>query len=236
MSNPEFVNEKKLFSKGIEVIVGLDEAGRGAWAGPIVAGAVLITPPRLVGPPRRSLSEASGLASPSLFKGRKSLSSIYRGKGKLIIRDSKLLSASQRMRAYEFLTKNFVCAFGIVESEQIDLIGISRANQLAMDYALAKFSTRPDFALIDGRGFRFDIPYENIIDGDAKVFCIAAASIIAKVVRDEIMKAYDSIFEGYGFFQHKGYGTRIHQEALKKHGVSSIHRRSYSPIKRLLGK
>lgn len=226
MLNPGFENEKKLFSKGIEVIVGLDEAGRGAWAGPIVAGAVLITPPRLVG----------GLASLPLYKGRKSISSIYFAKGKLIIRDSKLMSASQRMRAYEFLTQNFECAFGIVESDQIDLIGISRANQLAMDYALAKFPSRPDFVLIDGRGFRFDIPYENIIDGDAKVFSIAAASIIAKVTRDEMMNKYSEKYNNYFFSQHKGYGTKKHREALENHGICPIHRRSYRPIQELLRK
>ncbi len=216
---PTLHYEKNLFLKGSKTIVGLDEAGRGAWAGPIVAGAVLITP----------------LSLP-LYKGRKSVLYIQYGKEKLMIRDSKLLSAQQRMRAYEFLTKNFECAFGIVESSEIDSIGISRANQLAMDYALLKLKQKADYVLVDGRGFRFNLPYENIIDGDAKVFCIAAASIIAKVVRDEIMKAYDSIFDEYGFFYHKGYGTKKHQETLKKQGVCPIHRRSYLPIKRLLGR
>lgn len=204
---PTLQYEKNLFLKGARVIAGLDEAGRGAWAGPIVAGAVLIISPKFISHDK-----------------------------KIIIRDSKLLSAQQRMRAYEFLTQNFECAFGIVESEQIDSIGIRGANQLAMDYALAKLSLEPDYALVDGRGFYFNVRHENIIDGDAKVFCIAAASIIAKVVRDEIMKAYDVIFPNYGFYRHKGYGTQRHQETLKKHGVCPIHRRSYSPIKRLLGR
>src|SRR3989338_6254124 len=215
MRRPTFSQENILFSQGFKIIAGLDEAGRGAWAGPIVAGAVRLTPHSL-----------------TLYEGRKFETPQYQ-KEKIIVRDSKLMSAQQRMRAYEFLTQNFTCAFGVVESEQIDSLGMGKANQLVMNNALDALGVRPDFALIDGRGFWFDMPYKNIIDGDAKVFCIAAASIVAKVVRDEIMKAYDNIFDEYGFFHHKGYGTRTHQEALKKHGVCPIHRMSYKPIKAL---
>lgn len=205
MLRPNLRREKKLFLENSKPVVGLDEAGRGSWAGPLVAGAVIIKP-----------QDAQRKWN-------------YR-----LIRDSKLLTFYQRERAFNYIHNTFEYAFGMVESHVIDHIGISRANQLAMNKALAKLYSRPYFVLVDGRGFYFDIPFENIIDGDAKVFSISAASIVAKVIRDRIMREYDTIYGIYKFSKHKGYGTRLHKSLLKEFGVCPIHRRSFMPIRELL--
>lgn len=204
MTLPTLDREKDLFSQGCQCVVGMDEVGRGAWAGPIIAAAFIVTPDNMI------------------------------NAKKIHVRDSKLLSPKHRENVFHTLQKNFHYTLGIVDSSIIDRQGITYANQLAMDRALEALEIQPDFILIDGRGFHFKKKHENVIDGDAKIFCIAAASIMAKVIRDKIMDEWHEIYRGYGFHSHKGYGTKKHLEMLKKYGVCSIHRRSYAPIRELL--
>lgn len=204
MKLPAIKIETTLFSQGHKVIAGIDEVGRGAWAGPIVAAAFIITP--------NNVAQAK----------------------KIPARDSKLLSASQRENIFHELQRYYAYAIGMVDSSIIDSEGINFANQLAMDRALEALEIQPDFILADGRGFSFQNNFKNIIDGDANIFSIAAASIMAKVIRDKIMDEWHRIYDMYGFNSHKGYGTKKHKNMLKKHGICSIHRRSYAPIRELL--
>lgn len=201
---PTLNHEKSLFSQGYRVIAGIDEVGRGAWAGPIVAAAFIITP-----------------------------DNITRAK-KIKVRDSKLLSPKQRTDIFHALQCDFNYAIGIVDSTVIDNKGITFANQLSMARALEALYANPEFILCDGRGFTFPNNFKNIIDGDAKVYCIAAASIVAKIIRDAIMDEWHKIYYMYGFNAHKGYGTKKHHQMIQKHGICSIHRRSYAPIRELL--
>ena len=204
MKLPTLEKEKNLISSGHKFIAGIDEVGRGSWAGPIVAAALIITP--------NDMKYAK----------------------KIPARDSKLLSQRQRENIFHDIQNYFQYAIGIVDSSIIDSKGITFANQLAMDRAQKALEIQPDYILSDGRGFHFEKKFENIIDGDALVFCIAVASIMAKVIRDKIMAEWHAISDMYGFDSHKGYGTKKHQEMLKQHGICSIHRRSYAPIRKLL--
>ncbi len=190
--------ETGLYKQGFKLIAGLDEAGRGSWAGPVVAGAVILKP---------------GTRLPDL-------------------RDSKLLDAKRREKLYALIAENAVAwAAGISGVEEIDAVGVGLANRRAMDRAVASLKIRPEFLLIDA--VKLDsagLPYEAIIHGDAKVRSIAAASIIAKVTRDRLMIELAKIHPGYGFEEHKGYGTAMHQQKIKELGASVAHRKSFLPI------
>ncbi|MDP1852822.1 MAG: ribonuclease HII [Candidatus Omnitrophota bacterium] len=200
---PNFSYESAVLKKGFECVGGVDEAGRGPLAGPVVAAAVVLKKIK--------------------FKNR--------------IDDSKLLSASQREKAYYEITQNSFFGTGIICEKIIDTLNILRATRLAMENAIyscvhkIKGVERLSF-LIDGTNIALDIPYkfQCIIGGDSKSLSIACASIIAKVTRDRIMQIYDKVYPEYGFKQHKGYGTREHILNLKKAGVSAIHRRSFYPV------
>ena len=205
MKIPNCKKEKKLLLDGYDLVAGIDEAGRGAWAGPIVAGAVLITP-----------------------------ENIKHAKQNWLIRDSKLLCPKDRQKAFDFIKNNFEYAVGVVDSSIIDTKGLNFSNQLVMDRALEALNASPGFIFVDGRGFYFEQNYENVIHGDEKIFSIAAASIVAKVIRDKIMDQWHEIYNAFGFYKNKGYGTKFHYQMIKKHGICSIHRRSYAPIHRLL--
>lgn len=193
--------EKKLNKKGLILVAGVDEAGKGSWAGPIVAGAVILDPKIKI-------------------KG---------------IKDSKLLSLLQRKDLFQEI-KNKAIAFGVgeVSADMIDKIGITAANKLAMQRAIEKLNPKPQYVLIDAVKLELDIPSESIIDGDYKITSIAAASIIAKVHRDNLMEKLDEKFPHYSFKQHKGYGTNHHFHMLNQYGPCEIHRKSFKPIKDLL--
>ncbi len=193
MVNLDF--ENKLFTQGIVNIAGIDEAGRGPLAGPVVAAAVIF---------RHAF----------IIDG---------------VDDSKKLSHSKREQLFETIHCEAVSiGIGIVGHETIDNINILQATLQAMEEAVVKLSPAPHHLLVDGPQFRRnDIPFTTIIDGDAKSFSIAAASIIAKVTRDRIMLTYDEQFPQYGFAKHKGYGTKEHLDAIRKYGLCEIHRRSF---------
>jgi ribonuclease HII len=192
--------EKNLWKKGYRRIVGLDEAGRGPLAGPVVAGAVRVDFRR------------------SDLLGRSDL------------KDSKKLSPKKREEFYEIFTHHPAIQWGIgqVSPKLIDKINILEATKLAMERALQKLKKKPDFLILDGN-FKIDspIPQKSIVKADEKVFSCAAASILAKVTRDRIMIKYHKKYPGYQFDIHKGYPTKLHYRMLGRYGPCQIHRKSF---------
>lgn len=188
--------EKKIWKQGYKYIAGVDEAGRGPLAGPVVAAAVIL---------------------PHDFLPKD-------------IDDSKKLTSKKREELFHYITGSAVCCeVGIVEKEDIDRLNILKAALTAMSYAVNSLKIRPDFILIDGNQIIPGIllPQKFIIGGDSKSVSIASASIIAKVTRDKIMEGLDKKYPVYGFAQHKGYGTKLHVEAIKKYGLSPVHRTTF---------
>jgi ribonuclease HII len=187
--------ELDLWMNGIVRVAGIDEAGRGPLAGPVVAAAVVFP-------------------SNIWIEG---------------VDDSKKLSPDRRQEMYEQIKQLAVgVGVGIVDPQTIDRINILQATHRAMDLAVSRIMPAPNYLLVDGRGqHEFMIPSTAIVDGDARCFSIAAASIIAKVTRDRLMEQFDREFPEYGFAQHKGYGTRQHYDALERFGPCAIHRRSF---------
>lgn len=188
----------------LDKIVGIDEAGRGCLAGPVVAACAY-------------LSDTFVQECPSDILP--------------LIRDSKQLSHSQREKAYAWLIEHILYSIAESSSECIDEKGIKQANYRAMKDSLRTLPLLPQKVLVDGcDGFVFDIPSEDIIKGDEKELCISAASILAKVFRDTKMKEYDMLYPEYGFAKHNGYGTQYHLQMIQKYGICPIHRKTYEPI------
>ena len=181
---------------------GVDEAGRGPWAGPVVAAAVIL--------PKNFIIDT--------------------------INDSKKLSKKNRDILYENITKNADFGLGFATVKEIDKLNILQASLLAMKRAVGNLNNVPVKALIDGNIIPSDLPCvaECIVKGDTKVVSIAAASIIAKVVRDRFMTKLAKLYPGYGWERNFGYGVKEHQEALKTLGVTLEHRRSFKPIHKML--
>ena len=207
---PDFNRERRLYRKGYNVIAGVDEAGRGPLAGPVVAAAVVFQPEVLN------------------FK--------LKEKG---IRDSKTLSGKKREELYEFIIqKAQLWGVGIVSEKVIDEINILRASLMAMEKAVKNLKNSPDFLLIDGCHTLDNYPASQIAapKGDRDIISISAASIVAKVTRDRIMLDFHQKFPRYGFDRHKGYGTRFHLEKIREYGPCEIHRRSFKPIREIIKK
>ena len=193
--------EKEYFGQGIQMICGVDEAGRGPLAGPVCAAAVILP---------------AELDIPGLD-------------------DSKKLSDKRRRELFPVI-KDKAIAYGIgfADHTEIDDINILQATYLAMERAMAQLQITPELALIDGnRAKDFGIPVKTVIHGDSLSASIAAASILAKVTRDDLMLEYAKEYPGYGFEIHKGYGTKAHYEAIAMNGICPIHRRSF--LKKLYG-
>lgn len=207
---PTLKLEKILWREGYKYVAGLDEAGRGSLAGPIVGAAVIF------GKLRVSAGGGSALG------GKKNE---LRG-----IRDSKLLSPQKREKLFKSIIKNCLCwTTAKVNEKTIDKIGMAKANQLVFKKAIKKLKIKPDFILVDGR-INLDslkIPYLSIVDADAKIFSCSAASILAKVWRDNLMRKIAKRYPHYGFTQHKGYGTRRHYQKLRRYGPCPCHRKSF---------
>ena len=202
-----FEFERPLWRQGVLRVAGVDEAGRGPLAGPVVAAAVIL-------PPHWA---ETGL--PPELAG---------------LNDSKQLTEAQRERFFTFLTVSAEIEFGIAEVDAavIDQINILQATHRAMNGALAKLHPLPAHALVDGRPVKtLGVPQTAIVKGDARSYSIAAASVLAKVTRDRQMREYDRQFPGYGFAVHKGYGTARHLAAIEKLGACAIHRKSFAPLK-----
>ena len=195
-------HEAALWRHGFSAVVGLDEVGRGALAGPVAAGAVIL-------PPGRRFAWLPAL------------------------RDSKQLSPQQR-RELTPCIKQAALAWGIgwADAHEVDALGILPATRLAMRRALAACPTTPDYALVDGRDRHdFGLPHRALVGGDARVASIAAASVIAKVFRDDWMCDLDTLHHGYDFAANKGYGTSAHRTALSRIGPCDHHRFSYEPVR-----
>ncbi len=198
--------EQDLWARGYRVIVGLDEAGRGAWAGPVSAGAVCLPLDRV--------------DLPQLLAG------VY---------DSKQLSARARTKLVERIqTTALAWGVGRAEAHEIDAVGIVPATCLAMERALALVQQHvtPDYLLIDSiRWTNRVLPHSALIRGDSLSLSIAAASILAKVTRDSWMVEYDAQYPDYGFAAHKGYGVAQHHAALREHGTTPLHRLTFAPMR-----
>ena len=199
--------EAELWQRGTRYVAGVDEAGRGPLAGPVMAAAVIF--------PANWLR--TGL--PADLEG---------------LNDSKQLSAAQRERFFLALTSrgDIAIAVGTVDAGRVDELNILQATHRAMNEALARLQPVPEHVLMDGRvvkSLRFS--QTALIKGDARSYSIAAASVVAKVTRDRLMVEYDSRWPDYGFAEHKGYGTAQHLAALAAHGPCPIHRRSFAPLR-----
>lgn len=190
---------------GFRAIAGVDEAGRGALAGPLVAAAVIL--------PADAFVATSRLAG---------------------LNDSKVLSRKERERLADELRDAAEIGIGSVASSEIDEFGLAAANRIAMERAVWSLPVEPDALLIDAFTLDSELPQHAIIDGDALCMSIAAASIIAKVTRDEIMRDAHRRDQRYGFDQHKGYGAPLHLEALRRHGPCELHRRCFAPVRDLV--
>lgn len=151
------------------------------------------------------------------------------------IKDCKLLNSKLREELYEKISREaFDFSFTLIEPAEIDKLGVRIASTKAMKNSLEKLKIKPDFVLSDAFSIEIDLPQKAIIKGDQVCLSISAASIIAKVKRDRLMEDLHKKYPRYGFDRHKGYGTKLHQEMLKKYGPSNIHRKSYKPIKDIL--
>ena len=195
----DFSRERALRARGIFLVAGVDEAGRGPLAGPVVAAAVI-------------------LPDDCAIEG---------------LNDSKKLTAKKREHFHAMLTVRADIHWGIGQADvaEIDRLNILRATHLAMARAVAALPRKPDHALVDGLPVRgLPVPHTALVAGDTLSLSIAAASIIAKVTRDRLMIALDAEYPQYGFDRHKGYGVREHLEALRSHGPSPVHRRSFQPV------
>ena len=202
-----FEFERVLWSQNVTRIAGVDEAGRGPLAGPVVAAAAIL--------PARWAD--AGL--PAELAG---------------LNDSKQLTEAQREKYFEFLTRCAEIEFGIalVDAGVIDEINILQATHRAMNEALAKLNPLPPHALVDGRPVKtLRVPQTAIVKGDARSYSIAAASVLAKVTRDRLMLAAHAQWPEYAFAEHKGYGTAKHLAAIAKHGACPIHRLTFAPLK-----
>jgi ribonuclease HII len=207
MAISRFKFEREFLQKGIQRIAGVDEAGRGPLAGPVVCAAVI-------------------LPNAWIEKGVP-----YKLRG---LNDSKQLDAEEREKYYNFITTCGEVLWGvaIMSVELIDRINILRASLEGMNEALARLNPGPEHTLIDGPYIStLKHPQTPLIDGDARSYSIAAASVIAKVTRDRIMIQYDREYPGYGFAEHKGYMTPRHMAALGELGPCVLHRRSFSPVR-----
>ena len=189
--------ENNIFEKEkINYICGIDEAGRGPLAGPVVVAAVIM--------PKNSMIEG--------------------------VNDSKKVSEKKREKLYEEITSSAIAwGVGIIDQNEIDSLNILNATKKGLTSAIKELEIKPNLILVDAlTGIdTLGIPYRSIIKGDAKSYSIAAASIIAKVTRDRIMRQWDELYPMYGFEKHKGYGTKMHIEAIKEYGICPLHRKSF---------
>lgn len=203
---PNWTEEEVLWGTGFQNVAGVDEVGRGPLAGPVFAAAVIM--------PAKSHE--------TYFEK---------------IQDSKKVNPKMRPKIAEAIHNQTIWAIGDASAQEIDCLGIIEATYLAMRRAVSRLSTIPDYILVDGTGVpETGIPEKPMIRGDARCISIAAASIVAKVARDDVMQTLDSVYPGYGFAKHKGYPTKKHLEALMRLGPSPIHRRSFGPVMRFLEK
>jgi ribonuclease HII len=200
-----FAWERQLRDAGYACVAGVDEVGRGALAGPLVAAAVVLPE----------------IAIEILAKSPWAM-----------VRDSKTMTHQRRCEADGWIRSSGASiSIAEVPCEEVDAIGIAAANRLAMEQAVVGLDLASDFLLIDAMTLDLSLPQIGIIDGDARCLSISAASIVAKVHRDLSMIAIDQTYPDYGFARHKGYGVAAHLRALAEHGPCPIHRQSFAPVR-----
>ena len=201
---PDFTLENQISLPSGQFVCGVDEAGRGPWAGPVVAAAVL-------------------------FENQKLPEALVQH-----LDDSKKLSEARREELFDIIQETSIWAIAKASVEEIDEFNILQANLCAMGRAVEALGDRVGHALIDGNKVPvIPTPATAIVKGDSRSYSIAAASVLAKVTRDRIMKELDLSHPGYGWARNKGYGTKQHQEALARLGVTRHHRKSFAPIRNL---
>lgn len=237
-----FELENQLLGEGWDFVVGVDEAGRGPLAGPVVAAAVAvrklqITNYKLQTPACRE----AGIPNEQNSDDQKKSKEKFLDEEKMwdLIKDSKKLSEKRREEVFEFIRENFYVGVGICDHQTIDRINILEATFLAMKKAVGELKNQIKnqggkiLILVDGDKIipNFSIEQKSIVSGDKLVKSISAASIIAKVTRDRMMNEFDKKYPQYQFSKHKGYGTKIHIEALKEFGPCEIHRRTFAPVR-----
>lgn len=189
--------EKEIHNNGIKYICGIDEAGRGPLAGPVVVASAIM--------PEDSMIEG--------------------------VNDSKKVSEKRREKLYDQIIENAISwSVSIVDHIEIDKVNILNATKEGLTDCIQKLETKPNVIIVDAleKINTCGIPYKSIIKGDAKCYSIAAASIIAKVTRDRIMRQWDEVYPQYGFARHKGYGTAAHIAAIREYGLCPIHRKSFT--------
>lgn len=200
-------HERELWQRGISLVAGVDEAGCGPLAGPVVAAAVMFP---------------ASWAETGLFSKLRGLN------------DSKQLNEEQRGKFFAVITSHPDIRYAIstVDVEMIDRINIRQAAWRGMQLALDQINPKPEHVLVDGLRISW-LPYRQtaLVEGDAKSYSIAAASVLAKVTRDRAMREFDKLYPGYGFAEHKGYATPQHYAAIAAQGPCAIHRRSFSPFR-----
>lgn len=202
---PTLAYERSLSESGVSSIAGVDEVGRGALAGPLVAAAVVLPPPAVLTRDGHFWSE---------------------------VRDSKAVSKTRRLAlAREITSRAVAWATAAIEPDELDALGVGPANRIAMERAVLGLGQEPEVLLIDAMTIESSTWQIGIIDGDALSLSIAAASIVAKVARDTIMIDASTIWPAYGFARHKGYAVASHVAALRTHGPCLIHRRSFAPVR-----
>lgn len=205
-SGPALDGEQLWWAHGARFVAGVDEVGRGALAGPLIAAAVILPP-----------------------CGQTGLPNLHG------VTDSKLQSPVQREHWFGVIrAEALAVAIGIVESDELDEVGLGPANRLAMERAVYGLSIEPEVVFLDAAVTELPLPQVGLIDGDARCLSIAAASIIAKVTRDRLMVELDLVENLYGFAAHKGYGTPSHLAALRIHGPCAAHRRCFAPVIQVL--
>ncbi|MBI2321584.1 MAG: ribonuclease HII [Chloroflexi bacterium] len=204
---PNLDLEEHLWARGVRLVAGLDEAGRGAWAGPLVAGAVVLPP---------SAARCAALHG--------------------IVQDSKVLRPEQREVAARAIERVALgAAWGWVAPHEVDALGLDRANRLAFRRALAVLPVSAEHLLLDYFSLpECPLPQQAVVDGDGRSLSIAAASVIAKVARDRLMRILDWLYPGFGLARHKGYGTPAHRRLLAQRGPCHLHRRSFAPVRACL--
>ena len=189
--------ENSVYEEGYKLICGIDEAGRGPLAGPVVVASAIM--------PKESMIEG--------------------------VNDSKKISEKKREKLYDIITTEAISyGVGIIQQDEIDEINILNATKKGLTESLKQLRIKPDIILVDAlRDINtLNIPYRSVIKGDAKIYSIACASIIAKVTRDRIMREWDKVYPQYGFISHKGYGTAKHIAAIKEYGLCPLHRKSFT--------
>ena len=205
---PSFDLERRVMPQGLSLVAGVDEAGRGPLAGPVVAAAVIFP---------TTILEFQGEPTDHWIR---------------LVDDSKKLTPLQRQRALEHIEAHAVIGVGAATPQEIDSSGIAKATRWAMGRAIDALPLRPSYLLIDFVKLpECGIPFDAMVEGDSLSYSIAAASIVAKVTRDRLMDEADCTYPGYGFSRHKGYGTPQHLRLLAHRGPSPIHRRSFAPLR-----